>query len=214
MQDNPPTMAPFLTGKMLINNQTFRDLYRIQNLPYDLKLKVSNVTILFTDLKGSTELYDATGDMVAYNLVQEHFELLKASTRDHSGAVIKTIGDAVMASFSTPLDGFTAAVDMMRRIDLTDQQHRIPGHEIALKIGLHAGPVLAVNANESLDYFGQTVNVAARVQGLAFANEIWVTQPVYDAVGQETIATSGYQTERKEATLRGVRQSAIVYKCT
>jgi hypothetical protein len=70
IKEYPPQMAPFLTGKMLLNNQSFRELFRIQNLIPDLKLDVRSLTILFTDLKGSTALYDRAGDVFAYNLIQ------------------------------------------------------------------------------------------------------------------------------------------------
>ncbi|HRZ86417.1 MAG TPA: DUF5939 domain-containing protein [bacterium] len=211
---NRSSMAPFLTGKMLINNQMFRELFRAQHLPYNLKLKVGNVTILFTDLKGSTELYDNTGDMAAYNLVQEHFELLKASAHEHSGALVKTMGDAIMASFSSPLDSLKAAVGMMTGIDAMKARYRKAGHRFGLKIGMHEGPVLAVNANDTLDYFGQTVNIAARVQGLADEGEIWLTEQAYEAGGvKELMAAAGRRVEKRTAVLKGVRGNATVFKC-
>ncbi len=214
LEMHPPVMTPYFTGKMLLNHQTFRDLFRVQNLPYDFRLKVSNITILFTDMKGSTELYDSSGDMVAYSLVQKHFELLSASVRTHSGAVIKTMGDAIMASFSNPLDGFMAATEMMEQMEQMNRESGAEAHEVGLKVGLHTGTAIAVNANETLDYFGQTVNIAARVQGLAQAGEIWITQPVYENEGiSDIISGRACHLERKIAVLKGVSENTTVYRC-
>jgi hypothetical protein len=93
LERHPSRLRPFLTGKMLLNNQGFRELFRVQNLIPNLKLNIRSLTILFTDLKGSTELYDKTGDAFAYNLVQEHFKILISSVRRNSGAIVKTMGD-------------------------------------------------------------------------------------------------------------------------
>src|SRR4029450_2277039 len=116
LQEHPSTFRPFLTGKMLLNNQGFRELFRIQTLIPDLKLRLRSLTLLFTDLKGSTALYDQMGDVFAYNLVQEHYKILTESVRENAGAVIKTIGDAIMASFSSPLAGVQAAIQMMDKM--------------------------------------------------------------------------------------------------
>ncbi len=112
----PDKVIPFFTAKMLLNNQSFRDLFRVQNLIPDLKLNIRSLTILFTDLKGSTELYDKTGDAFAYNLVQEHFKILTDSVRKNSGAIVKTMGDAIMATFSQPQHGVNAALDMINGV--------------------------------------------------------------------------------------------------
>jgi len=208
-----PIFVPFLTGKMLLNNQVFRDTFRIQSLPRDLKLKVSNMTILFTDLKGSTALYEKTGDMTAYNLVQAHFDLLKAATRKHSGAIIKTIGDAIMAAFSKPANGVRSALQMVTDIRHMNVSGKTFGEEIAIKVGLNAGTALAVTANDMLDYFGQSVNLAARVQGLAEGGEIWLTEAMFDDEIARLLETAQYRTEKHSALLKGVSAPTIVYKC-
>jgi len=214
-ETDPPIFQEFFKGKDLLNNQSFRDLFRVQELPTDLKLKVSNITILFSDLKGSTELYDKTGDMHAYGLVQEHFDVLKTSTRMHSGAIIKTIGDAIMASFSKPIDGILAATDMMEGMERLSRKRKLKKEDVAIKVGLHTGNALAVNANEALDYFGHTVNIAARVQGLAKGGEIWVTDSVYKSEGVEQILTANdCQAFRQSALLKGVSLPTTVYQCT
>ncbi|MGH7799690.1 MAG: DUF5939 domain-containing protein [Thermodesulfobacteriota bacterium] len=213
LEQHPSIMRPFLTGKMLLNNQAFRNLFRIQNLIPNLKLNIRSLTILFTDLKGSTELYDKTGDAFAYNLVQDHFKILTDSVRKNSGAIVKTMGDAVMATFSQPQDAVNASVDMINGMKSLNEKLKAENHELGIKIGVHEGSALAINADDRVDYFGQTVNIASRVQGLAKAGEIWVTEPVFRATGvQDTFNTSGYREEEQSVFLKGVRESATVYK--
>lgn len=211
VEADPPRLRPFLTGKMLLNNQSFRDLFRVQHLVPDLRLPLRSLTLLFTDLKGSTELYDRTGDAYAYALVQEHYAVLSDVVRENSGAVIKTMGDAIMASFSHPLDAARAAVAMIERIDALNARWREDGHELGLKVGLHEGPALAVNADDRLDYFGQTVNIAARVQALAQAGEIWHTEEVAHVDGvEELFSGGGYRADSHEVSLKGVGQPVRV----
>ncbi|MEP6998474.1 MAG: adenylate/guanylate cyclase domain-containing protein, partial [Betaproteobacteria bacterium] len=99
----------FLTAKRLLSNQTFRDIYRTDTLDVDQRLKITSLTFLFTDLKGSTELYERVGDLVAYDMVRAHFRVLHEVVASEAGAVVKTIGDAVMATFATPDRAIAAA---------------------------------------------------------------------------------------------------------
>lgn len=207
----PPTRLPFVTGKILLNNQTFRDLFKIQNLPADLKMNLRSLTILFTDLKGSTELYDRTGDVAAYNIIQEHFKLLQKIVKKHHGAIIKTMGDAIMATFSNPMDGLKASLDMLSEIQKLHDQ----GNPLGLKVGLHEGPALAINNEGRLDYFGQTVNISARVQGLAKAGQIWITDRVCQMPGiLGLIQSTGLKRQRYSASLKGVGERTIVHRLT
>lgn len=211
MAKGPPRFGRRLTGKRLLNNQAFRDCFAMHELAPDLKLKLRSLTLLFTDLKGSTALYDREGDLAAYRLVQNHFVALKQIVRDHSGAVIKTMGDAVMAAFPNGADGAAAAVAMM-----AGMHDLVGGREddgVGLKVGLHAGPALAINGGQSLDYFGQTVNIAARVQGLADAGEICLTRALNDDQGIPTLlARSGFQGHPELARLKGVSVEEEIYR--
>lgn len=215
LQEAPNTWHPYLTGKMLLNNQSFRDLFRIQSLTPDLHLNVRSLTVLFTDLKNSTKMYGQAGDAVAYSLVKKHFDLLIQVVRHHSGSIVKTMGDAIMATFSSPQDGVQAALEMIQEVEPMLALFQKDGYETGLKIGLNEGPALAVNADDRLDYFGQNINVAARVQGLADAGEIWLTEAVFGSYGVEAILRQhGYQLHKQSALLRGVNRPAIVYQCT
>ena len=206
----PPQFARRLTGKHLLNNQAFRDCFALHELAPDLKLKLRSLTLLFTDLKGSTALYDREGDLAAYRLVQDHFAALKQAVRSHSGAVIKTMGDAVMAAFPSGNDGTAAAIAMMAAMQ------DLAGHEderVGLKVGLHAGPALAINAGQNIDYFGQTVNIAARVQGLADAGEICLTGALNgDGEIPALLARSGFDGHAELARLKGVSTEEQVYR--
>ncbi len=214
-QDTPLTFKPLFTGKKLLNNQSFRNLFRKEDLPENLHIKAGDVTILFTDLKGSTELYERTGDLKAYSLVQEHFDFLLEEVSHHQGALIKTIGDAVMAAFSTPRDGVEAATHMVQAIEEMNRRTSQEGHEIAVKVGLHRGNAMAVNANDRLDYFGQTVNIAARVQGLAAGGEIWITEEIHSQPEcRRLLEDQGYTLTRQIAELKGVSRPTPVYQGT
>jgi len=202
---------PFLTAKRLLTNQTFRDLYRTETLDVDQRLKITSLTFLFTDLKGSTELYERVGDLVAYDLVREHFRALHDIVASESGAVVKTIGDAVMATFPTPDHAISAALRMREAMRAMNEQR---GHEdLLLKIGIHEGPCLAVVLNERQDYFGQTVNIASRVQNLADSRSIYATGAVVEnpeALG--IIETQGLQPTLQKTILRGINNEFSVYE--
>jgi class 3 adenylate cyclase len=200
---------PYMSGGMLLARQTFRRLFRSERVDEREGLGIRQVTLLFTDLKGSTAMYERLGDLNAYALVREHFALLGVTVQQHSGAIVKTIGDAVMAVFSRPTDAVSAALDILGVIERYNGEHGDPS--IILKIGVHCGPSIAVTLNDNLDYFGQTVNVAARVQSLADAGEICVSEALYSAPGVSDVL-AGHKIVGFEAPLRGVEGSACVYR--
>ncbi len=201
---------PFLTAKRLLSNQTFRDIYRTDTLDVDQRLKITSLTFLFTDLKGSTELYERVGDLVAFDLVREHFRVLNESVAAEGGAVVKTIGDAVMATFATPDRALAAALRMreaMRGLNATHGRE-----DLLLKIGIHEGPCLAVSLNERQDYFGQTVNIASRVQGLAISQSILATAPVIDNPQSASLLGGGEKPKAQHHMLRGVGSEVAIYE--
>jgi class 3 adenylate cyclase len=205
----PLDFDPYMSGGMLLARQTFRRLFRSERVDEKEGLGIRQVTLLFTDLKGSTAMYERLGDLNAYALVREHFALLGATVQEHSGAIVKTIGDAVMAVFSRPSDAVEAALHILGEIERYNAEHGAPG--FILKIGAHCGPSIAVTLNENLDYFGQTVNVAARVQSLADAGEICISEALYSAPGVSALL-AGHKVVAFDAPLRGVEGSACVYR--
>ncbi len=201
---------PFLTAKRLLSNQTFRDLYRTDTLDVDQRLKITSLTFLFTDLRGSTELYERVGDLSAFDMVRAHFQVLQEIVAAEAGAVVKTIGDAVMATFPTPDRAIAAALrmrDAMRA--LNDKSGR---EDLLLKIGVHAGPCIAVSMNDRQDYFGQTVNIASRVQNLANAQAIFVTGAVVDDnLTADLLHRNALTPVPHDVSLRGIEREIAVY---
>jgi len=200
----------FLTAKRLLTNQTFRDIYRTDTLDVDQRLKITSLTFLFTDLKGSTDLYERVGDLVAFDIVKEHFRLLHEIIAAESGAVVKTIGDAVMATFATPDRAIAAALRMRKAMRTLNEKHE--SEDLLVKIGIHEGPCLAVTLNDRQDYFGQTVNIAARVQGLAVSRSILATGSVIDHPQvSELLQTDGIEPTARRLPVRGIAEELVVY---
>ena len=130
--------------------------------------------ILFADIAGSTGLYESSGDTVAMAAVVECVACLKSTTTAYGGSVIKTIGDEVMASFASAGQAIQAANAMQSRFaDLAGAQAGIK-----LKIGFHYGPVIEADG----DCFGDTVNLAARLTGLATPEQILTSGETFDAL--------------------------------
>jgi len=214
---------PFLTAKRLLTNQVFRDLYGTNTIDAEQRLKITSLTFLFTDLKGSTELYERVGDLVAFDVVRAHFKVLNEIVAAEAGAVVKTIGDAVMATFSTPDRAVAAALRMreaMRHLGNGQNSHNghnahngHNGEDLLLKIGIHEGPCLAVVLNDRQDYFGQTVNIAARVQALADTRSILATGSVV-AYPQTSnlLKTHGLDPVAQSRALRGIADEVAVYE--
>src|SRR6195256_5783746 len=202
---------PFLTAKRMLTNQTFRDVYKADNLNIDQRLKITSLTFLFTDLKGSTALYERVGDLAAFDLVRAHFHALLEIISSEKGAVVKTIGDAVMATFIRPEHALLAGLRMRAAMDKLNVERGTA--DLIVKIGIHEGPCLAVMLNERQDYFGQTVNIAARVQGLSVSHAMHVTGPVIDAPAVAAILNKEAITPiQKQAALRGIADKIVVYE--
>ncbi|MBS0519448.1 MAG: hypothetical protein JSR90_12200 [Proteobacteria bacterium] len=169
-----------LTAPEVITLQAFRDLFAEAALRPGDEAAIGQVALLFSDLRGSTALYERVGDSVAFNIVRDHFAFLAAIVRDHNGAVVKTIGDAIMASFGDPADALRAALAMQARVAEFNRDRGAAVGGIVIKLGVHAGPSVIVNLNDRLDYFGSTVNMAARLQGQSGGGDIVVSRAIAD----------------------------------
>jgi class 3 adenylate cyclase len=201
---------PFLSGKRLLLTPSFRELYKAQLVDEGESLNISDMTYLFTDLKKSTPLYESVGDVNAYFLVRQHFEILNRIIRERSGAIVKTIGDAVMAGFERPQDAVHASIEMVEELS---RFNRTASRPLGLKVGVHRGRAIAVNLNDRIDYFGQDVNIAARVQGLADVNEVCISATVMEAPGVADIVKSRSVSCNYE-NLKGVGQKMEVHRIT
>ena len=194
-----------LTGERVIAMPAFRRLSPEQLLGPGDNAEIDWIAIMFTDLKGSTELYDALGDAPAYNLVRDHFSFLSDRVRRNHGFVVKTVGDAVMAAFSRPDHAVRAALSIQDDVAGFNAARggALSATPIVLKLGLHAGPCIAVTTGDVLDYFGATVNVAARLEHQCRGGEVIVSEAV--AQDSETAAVLADRTLIEEmAILRGV----------
>jgi class 3 adenylate cyclase len=160
----------------LLSFQEFRDLFSEDYIGADVRLGVGEQTLLFTDVVGSTAFYTARGDPAAFVEIKKHFDEVFAIVGQNRGAVVKTIGDAVMASFVNPVD----AVRASRQIHDAFPPKRTDT-PIRLRISLNTGPCIAVRLNANADFFGGTVNVAAKLQALAEGYQIAMSEATYRA---------------------------------
>jgi class 3 adenylate cyclase len=200
---------PYLTGKHLLTSQTFRSLFRSEVVGGAQGLAIRDIALLFTDIRGSTALYQRIGDLNAFQLVQQHFDLLRETTVGHGGAIVKTIGDAVMATYPDAARAVGAALEMRGAIERFNETQ--PERSVSLKIGIHHGAAIAVTLNDELDYFGQTVNIASRVQEMADADEIWITEDVWHYPGVEVLLDS-LPIEQRTAEFRGIERPMTVVR--
>lgn len=156
--------------------QVFRDLFASEALRPGEQISVGTLTVLFTDLKDSTRMYREIGDATAFGRVMNHFDILKQAIAEEDGALVKTIGDAVMAVFRQP----AAAVRSMLHVQ---QELAAGAMPLTLKAGMHTGPCIAVTLNDRLDYFGSTVNLAARLEGQSTGGDVVISNSVYSDPG-------------------------------
>ncbi|MBX7236233.1 MAG: hypothetical protein K1X65_17750 [Caldilineales bacterium] len=201
-----------VTAAEVTTLQAFRDLFSSEALRPGEQISVGSLTIVFTDLRDSTRLYQAIGDAPAFGRVMSHFDILRQTISAEEGAIVKTIGDAVMAAFRRPLHGLKA---ILRAQELLAAQPGGAGAPLVLKAGLHHGPCIAVTLNGRLDYFGSTVNVAARIQNLAAGEDIVLSNLVRD--DPEVAAwlhenAPRYELETLRTTLKGLEGTFEVYR--
>jgi class 3 adenylate cyclase len=190
------------TPGRLLTYPAFRSLFSAEALAPGVELAVSRVGLLFTDLAGSTAMYERAGDAAAFRMVSEHFRVLEQAIESNDGALIKTIGDAVMAAFPDGRRALRAALDIQREMESFDTRGLADPRSL-IKIGVHAGACFVVTLNERLDYFGTAVNIAARAQGEAHGGEVVTTLEVCDEAS-DLVDYTALRNERFEVTLRGI----------
>lgn len=178
------------------------------------QMGVVEAALLFTDLRGSSALYRRVGDAAAYRLIRQHFDLLAAVIAEQGGTMVKTIGDAVMAVFPLPHLAVRAALAIQARVGALNQEQPA-GQQLAIKLGVHAGPVLAVTLHDRRDYFGEVVNLAAQLRDLSRGGELVVSQSVAeDRLVAPLLA--GYASAQERVVLKGsaaVQPLARISRC-
>ncbi|HEX6270750.1 MAG TPA: DUF5939 domain-containing protein [Anaerolineales bacterium] len=154
--------------------QVFRDLFASEVVRPGEEISIGSVTLLFTDLRDSTRLYRNIGDASAFGRVREHFRVLEEAVASEGGSIVKTMGDSVMAAFRQPVAALRAVWNAQTKIAEAGEPM------LWLKVGMHKGPCIVVNLNDRLDYFGSTVNIAARLPGFSEGGELIFTDEVND----------------------------------
>lgn len=157
--------------------QVFRDLFASEVVRPGEEISIGSVTLMFTDLRDSTRMYRLIGDASAFGRVREHFAVLEKAIAAEGGSIVKTMGDAVMATFRNPIDALKAVWNAQSEI----AQYGEP--LLWLKAGLHTGPCIVVNLNERLDYFGSTVNITARLPNFSHGGELIFSEAFYKDPG-------------------------------
>lgn len=200
------------TAALVTGWQEFRDLFSKEVLSPGEEITVGRQILLFTDLRGSTSMYQRIGDAPAYSRVRAHFQVIQDILRRYRGGLVKTIGDAIMATFGSVTEAIAATVEMDRCI--SELNRGGDGNaSLRLKAGLHLGPCIAVNANDRLDYFGSTVNLAARLTGQAGEGEIIVSDEFFRThEASEFLEKKGFPTKSFTAQLRGFDEPRLLWR--
>ncbi|WP_420632229.1 adenylate/guanylate cyclase domain-containing protein [Candidatus Leptofilum sp.] len=191
-----------ITAAEVISLQSFRDLFTQEALEPGQQFSVGSLTVLFTDLRDSTRLYREIGDAPAFGLVRNHFDVLHDAIAEEEGAIVKTIGDAVMAVFRRPISAVRAIVKSQAILANPMNGER----PLQIKAAIHAGHSIAVTLNERLDYFGTNINIAARLEKFSQGNDLILSDFVYcDPEVQALIhdANAPMETNSFEAQLKG-----------
>ncbi|TGN19959.1 adenylate/guanylate cyclase domain-containing protein [Leptospira idonii] len=191
----------------LFNFSEFRDLFSEEAIATNLQLDIGQQTILFTDIVGSTKFYETKGDHGAFLQVREHFIKTYQIIKQEKGAVVKTIGDAVMASFPSPTQALRAAKEMQEWFH-PENQHT----PVRIRISIHTGNCLAVNLNSNIDYFGNTVNYAAKMQTATESGEISISETVFrDKNLREYLRQTGTKLRKTEFPLPWTERTDFIY---
>ena len=200
-----------VTAAQVTALQDFRDLFSSEVLAPEEQFQVRYLTFMFTDLKSSTSLYRGKGDAPAYALVRDHFQVLRECVAENHGAVVKTIGDSIMAVFREPGDAVAAGLGIHKAFGL--EASRYSG--LVLKIGVHPGPCIAVNLNGRLDYFGTTVNTAVRLESHSLGGDVVVRADLLeDPMVSAVLGRPGIHIERLRVELKGFEEPAEICRIT
>ena len=141
------------------------------------ELPQSTVTVLFTDVVGSTSLRTGRGDAAAHEAIHAHFELVRQQIAQHSGQEVKTIGDSFMVAFASARKAVQCAVAVQRALEEHNRRH--PDQEVQVRIGLNTGEAI----REEGDLFGSAVDAAARIIAKAEGGQILVSETVRAVIG-------------------------------
>ncbi len=187
----------------------YRHLFGDDALRPGMQLGVGHLVFLFSDIRGSTELYRELGDSKAFRLVQDHFTVMEDFIKKEGGSIVKTIGDAVMASFIDEEAAIIAAMAIQNHYAGSRQENHLQG----LKIALHSGPCIMVNLNDRMDYFGTTVNICSRLLDQATNEDIVVSGSLFQMPKvQDFLSRQNITWTQDEQVLRGFQGTRTFYR--
>lgn len=161
------------------------------------------VTVLFSDIEGSTRYWDRYGDIEGRLMVDRHNRLTFPVVRHFGGRIVKTIGDALLATFDDPRRALDAAIAMQQL--LAARRREDPDFDLHVRIGMHTGTAVV----ERRDVFGDVVNVAARIQSLARGDEILLSGTTARGIGQRDRTLQ----KRDDFHAKGKRRAVPVWDC-
>ena len=198
-----------LTAERVTTLQAFRDLFSDQVLRPGDDVTISSITFMFTDLTGSTAIFAQVGDATAYQVVREHFAVLGGVVREHNGTIVKTTGDGLHAAFNMPDDAFRAALAMQAAMGETSFAD--DGVDARIRVGLHTGSSISVTLNERLDYYGSTVNMAARLEGQGRGGDITMSEDFINDVAIKPLLRR-FEVRATAARLKGFDEPVPIYQ--
>jgi adenylate cyclase len=202
------------TAAQVTTLQEFRELFSSEVLTPGQQHAIRHIALVFSDLKGSTRLYEGIGDAAAYSRVNRHFEFIKQAVVSADGSIVKTLGDGVMCAFQHLDDALQAAIAMQQQVTAWCQAEDIDP-PLSLKLGVHVGPVIAMTANDRLDYFGRTVNIAARLGEHSRGNDVVLLREVFDRASERVTADrANLAVEAITTRLRGLNSEQQLVRLT
>ncbi len=206
----PHEVKPRLSGLQVAIHPAFEKLFGGDTLSERESLRIRDITAAFTDIQGSTAFYEKWGDVRAYNIVRDHFEILFAEIESRDGVVVKTMGDAVMAAFIHASDAVGALLAIQGAMMRFNRDRKMEDG-IFIKSGLHRGSAILVSLNGRNDYFGTTINETSRIQKLSEANKIVMSDPVYQSAGVKNILEQA-RVESFETRLAGLEKKYTLHR--
>lgn len=201
-------------GIDVIKNTTYQNLMKDSVLHLDESLEVKHLCIVFTHIHELIQMCGTLGDAKAFELVKEHFRILRAIIEEYDGVLVKTIGDGVMAMFTSCKIALAASLEIQKSLqkfydDKPDEE------KIKIKMGLHSGTALVVTQNDRFDYFGTTVNMAADIQAVAAPNEIAILGGIFTRSDVTSVISDyGVHIKKTKESLKGVQGKSILYRLT
>jgi class 3 adenylate cyclase len=189
-------------AKNRIVNQKQGDSF-FRSVSREIRRSRRPVTILFTDVEDSTGYWDRHGDIKGRLMVDRHNRLVFPVIRRYRGKIVKTIGDAVMASFRHPENALRAAIGIQQALQKARDEDR--AFRLRVRVGIHTGQAIV----EQKDVFGDAVNVASRIEGRGKADEIMVS----GATAQRVKQSDFFLEKRGTFTPKGKKRTVALYRC-